>query len=84
MDTIFFFDSTELSRDTAGVLSRIAGEFVIVNFLINFSRVFVFIPLKFKWERSYFVSGKTGSFLTFGSEVGADLTIFFMTEWQET
>ena len=50
MDTISFFDSTELSRDTAGVLSRIAGEFVIVNFLINFSRVFVFIPLKFKWE----------------------------------
>ena len=84
MDTIFFFDSTVVSRDTAGVLSRIAGEFVILNFLINFSRVFFFIALKFKWERSHFDSGKTGSFLTFGSEVEAALTIFFMTEWQET
>ena len=82
METNFFFDSTELSRETAGVLSRIAGELVIWNFLINFSRDFFCIALKFRCDRIHLVSGKSGSCLTFSSEVEEALTIFFMKESQ--
>ena len=82
METNFFFDSTELSRETAGVLSLIAGELVIWNFLINFSRVFFCIALKFRCDRIHLVSGKSGSCLNLASEVAEALTIFFMTELQ--